>query len=85
MIWVWEHRPEWNAARVSRFYPKWVPTYCKRADHIISISDFTRHDLVSRYGLSLPSNKITIMHGCDEKSIDKLAGMAKDLLFNPYF
>ena len=82
---AWEHRPEWNAPRVSRFYSKWVPRYCERADHIISISDFTRHDLVSRYGL--PSNKITtIMHGYDEKkSIDKLVEWQRIPLFDPYF
>ena len=35
---AWEHNAHWNSSRVSKFYAQWVPQYCDRADHIISIS-----------------------------------------------
>ncbi|HEY71758.1 MAG TPA: glycosyltransferase family 4 protein [Thermoflexia bacterium] len=37
-----------------------MPLYCRRADHIIAISESTRRDLVSAYGL--PPEKITVIH-----------------------
>ena len=82
---AWEHNPAWNPQMVSRFYANWVPTYCTRADHIISISDFTSHDLMDRY--SIPSSKVTtVMHGYDEdKSPDNLEEWQRIALFDPYF
>jgi glycosyltransferase involved in cell wall biosynthesis len=37
-----------------------LPLYCRRASHIISVSDHTKRDLVAAYGLD--SSKITIVH-----------------------
>ena len=37
-----------------------VPLYCRRATHVIAISEYTRHDLVAAYGL--PPEKITVIH-----------------------
>ncbi len=37
-----------------------LPLYCRRADHIIAISECTRRDLVAAY--NLPPEKITVIH-----------------------
>jgi glycosyltransferase involved in cell wall biosynthesis len=36
-----------------------VPLYCRRANHIIAVSEYTRRDLISAYGL--PPEKITVV------------------------
>ena len=37
-----------------------MPLYCRRADHIIAISECTRRDLIAAYGV--PPEKITVVH-----------------------
>jgi len=37
-----------------------MPLYCRRATHIIAISECTRRDLVAAYGL--PPEKVTVVH-----------------------
>jgi len=37
-----------------------LPLYCRRATHIIAISECTRRDLIAAYGL--PPEKITVIH-----------------------
>ena len=36
-----------------------VPLYCRRANHIIAVSEYTRRDLIAAYGL--PPEKITVV------------------------
>ena len=81
---AWEHNAHWNSSRVSKFYAQWVPQYCDRADHIISISKATTNDLVNRYGIS--EKKIsTIYHGLEANFATGLVEWQKIPLFNPYF
>jgi len=37
-----------------------VPLYCRRANHVIAISEYTRRHLIAAYGL--PPEKITVVH-----------------------
>jgi glycosyltransferase involved in cell wall biosynthesis len=37
-----------------------MPLYCRRATHIIAVSECTRHDLIAAY--NLPPGKITVVH-----------------------
>jgi len=37
-----------------------MPLYCRRADHVIAISECTRRDLITAY--NLPPEKITVVH-----------------------
>ncbi len=37
-----------------------LPLYCRRATHVIAISECTRRDLIATYGL--PSGQITVIH-----------------------
>ncbi|MGC9469391.1 MAG: glycosyltransferase family 4 protein [Anaerolineae bacterium] len=46
---------------LNRWYLRWtMPLYCRRADHIIAVSEATRRDLIDLY--QLPPEKITVIH-----------------------
>ncbi len=52
-----EHYPEHTPPIVNKYYCKYTPLYARHADHIVTVSDFTRNDVISRYGI--PENKVT--------------------------
>jgi glycosyltransferase involved in cell wall biosynthesis len=57
---IFRHLPEHHKA-LNRWYLNWtMPLYCRRADHIIAISDCTRRDLITAY--DVPADKITVVH-----------------------
>jgi len=57
---IFRHLPQ-HHKRLNRWYLNLtLPLYCRRADHIIAISDCTRRDLVAAY--DLPRDKITVIH-----------------------
>lgn len=45
-------------ARVQRYYEHYVPLFLEKAAHVITVSDFVRHDLHHRY--STPLKKISV-------------------------
>jgi glycosyltransferase involved in cell wall biosynthesis len=46
---------------LNRWYLNWtMPLYCRRADHIIAVSEATRRDLLATY--HLPPDKVTVIH-----------------------
>ena len=46
---------------LNRWYLNWtMPLYCRRADHIIAVSEATRRDLLATY--HLPPEKVTVIH-----------------------
>lgn len=57
---IFRHLPEHHKA-LNRWYLNWtMPLYCRRADHIIAVSEATRRDLIVAY--DLPPEKITVIH-----------------------
>lgn len=57
---VFRHLPEHH-----KFLNRWylnltLPLYCRRATHIIAVSEWTRSDLIAAYGL--PPEKVTVIH-----------------------
>ena len=48
---AYEHYPEDLPAWASRYCRTWSPRYARRAAHLLTVSDFSRQDLVERYGL----------------------------------
>ncbi len=57
---IFRHLPE-HHKRLNRWYLNaTLPLYCRRATHIIAVSEATRRDLVAMYGL--PPEKITVIH-----------------------
>jgi glycosyltransferase involved in cell wall biosynthesis len=56
---IFRHLPAHHKA-LNRWYLNWtMPLYCRRADHIIAVSEATRRDLIAAY--ALPSDKITVV------------------------
>ena len=55
-----EHYPEHTPAIVSKFYRKFTPIYTKKAARIISVSQFSKNDIVKRYHID-PA-KIDVVH-----------------------
>ena len=56
---VFERYPEYHKIWNYRYLHTAMPLYCARASAIIAISECTRNDIVSRYGI--PANKITVI------------------------
>jgi glycosyltransferase involved in cell wall biosynthesis len=57
---IFRHMPE-HHKRLNRWYLNLaMPLFCRRATHIIAISEQTRRDLMSAYGI--PAGKITVIY-----------------------
>lgn len=52
--------PEHLQPRIREFYKKWMPRYLAYADHIITVSEFSKSELISGYNL-LP-DKISVVY-----------------------
>ncbi len=48
---AFEHYPGWAPPLVQRYYRHFMPLYCRRAQRILAVSEYTRQDVVGRYGL----------------------------------
>lgn len=58
-----EHFPEHVPKRVGQFYRKNTPRYCEASEHIFTVSQATKQDVVDRYGI--PASKISVAYnGC---------------------
>jgi glycosyltransferase involved in cell wall biosynthesis len=57
---IFRELPE-HHKRLNRWYLRWaMPLFCRRADHIIAVSEATRQDILRAYGV--PKQKITVIH-----------------------
>lgn len=57
---IFRHLPE-HHKRLNRWYLNaTLPLYCRRATHLIAVSEATRQDVIAAYGL--PPEKITVIH-----------------------
>ncbi len=57
---IFRHLPEHHKPLNRWYLNLTLPLYCRRASHIIAVSDCTRRDLLAAYGL--PPEKITVIH-----------------------
>ena len=57
---AFEHNPVMIPSVVRRYYKTWCPKYAERADHIITVSQFTKADIAKRY--RVPAEKISVIH-----------------------
>jgi len=57
---IFRHLPEHHKPLNRWYLNLTMPLYCRRATHIIAISECTRRDLIAAYGL--PPEKITVIH-----------------------
>ncbi len=55
------HRLPAHHKVLNRWYLNWtMPLYCRRADHVVAVSQTTRRDLLDLY--HIPSDKITVVY-----------------------
>jgi len=52
--------PEYFIPRIRNFYKKWMSVYLEHTDHIITVSQFSKNELIAAY--QIPSDKITVVH-----------------------
>jgi glycosyltransferase involved in cell wall biosynthesis len=57
---IFRHLPEHHKPLNRGYLNLALPLYCRRATHIIAISECTRHDLMAAY--DLPPEKVTVIH-----------------------
>lgn len=59
------HFPEQIASRHRRFLQSFLPRYLRRADHVLTVSEYVKQDIAGTCGV--PSDKITaVYNGCRE-------------------
>ncbi|MCO6489827.1 MAG: glycosyltransferase family 4 protein [Phaeodactylibacter sp.] len=62
---AFEHFPEAIPFLVRRYYQHFTPMFCRRADHLLAVSAYTRADIQQQYGIE--GAKITVCgNGCRE-------------------
>lgn len=52
--------PEMLQPRIRNFYATWMPRYLAYTDHIITVSEFSKQELIEGY--ALPAAKISVVH-----------------------
>lgn len=60
-----EHFPEHTPSLVNQYYRKYTPQYARKADMVVTVSEFSRRDIISRYGVH-PQKVRTIYNGANE-------------------
>ena len=63
---AFEHYKEHTPFLVYQYYKRFVPRFCRKADKILSVSAFTKQDIVSRYGID--EKKIEVVYNGFENS-----------------
>jgi len=57
---IFRHLPDFHK-HLNRWYLNLaLPLYCRRTDHIIAVTEYTRRDLIATYGV--PPQKVTTIH-----------------------
>lgn len=61
---AFEHHPEGIPSLVAKYYKKYLPQFCKKANRIITVSEFTKQDVIKQYQIA--EDKIdAILNGVD--------------------
>jgi len=59
-----EHYPEHLPSAIARFYRKYTPLYARRAERVVTVSEFSKNDIVSRYQIA-PDKVDVVYNGAD--------------------
>jgi glycosyltransferase involved in cell wall biosynthesis len=84
-----EHFPEDLPPAYSRYYRTWFPRFAKKARRIVTVSDFSKRDIMARYGV--PSGMIDVVYnGVSEvftplSDEEKTSASARFTQGTPYF
>lgn len=52
--------------RIRKFYAKWMPQYIRDADHIITVSHFSKREMIAEYNI-LPEKVSVVYNGVSKK------------------
>ena len=52
--------PQYLQPRIRAFYQKWMPRYLAYTDHIITVSEFSKRELIAGY--QVPEDKISVVY-----------------------
>ena len=86
---AYAHFPEQVSFFVKKFYQRYQPKYLQKANHILTVSNFVKNDIVEK--IKIPNAKIDVVYnGCNEsfQPLDEIS--QKEILkkysdVNPYF
>lgn len=73
---AFEHFPEHVSNPVRSYYKWFTPRYAKKAERIVTVSDFTRNDLVGKYGIN--SEKIDVVYNGSNENYRPLSKVKKE-------
>jgi glycosyltransferase involved in cell wall biosynthesis len=81
--------PEYLQPRIRAFYKKWMPRYLAYTDHIITVSEFSKREIIAGY--NIPADKISVVYNgitdAYKPVSEELKQITKDRYTNgrPYF
>lgn len=82
-----EHYPNDLKPHIIRYYKKYFPLFAKKADHILTVSEFSKNDIAKTY--QIDPEKITVGYNSADESFKKSANIIdlrkKFSLENDYF
>ena len=62
---AYAHFPEQVSFFVKKFYQRYQPQYLKKANHVLTVSNFVKNDIVEK--IKIPTSKIDVVHnGCND-------------------
>jgi len=62
---AYAHFPEQVSFFVKKFYQRYQPQYLKKANHVLTVSNFVKKDIVKK--IKIPASKIDVVHnGCND-------------------
>ncbi len=74
--------PEFLTPRISAFYKKWIPRYLAYTDHIITVSEFSKSEIVSGYNIH--PDKISVVYNGITDSYKPVSDEVKKETRNKY-
>lgn len=77
-----EHYPEHTPSVVSKYYRKFTPRYAEKATRIITVSDFSKKDIVKKYHVN-PDKIDVAYNGANDKYVP-LSDTAQQAVRNNY-
>lgn len=77
-----EHYPEHTPAIVSKYYRKFSPQFAHKAKRIITVSEFSKQDIIRHY--QVPAEKIDVAHNGASDAYIPLNEMEKTIVRKKY-
>lgn len=74
--------PEYLQPRIRAFYKKWMPRYLAYTDHIITVSEFSKSEIIAGY--NIPADKISVVYNGITDTFKSLKEEQKKILRGKY-